>query len=71
MEKVGRKFSSFEEAEDADYQTYIDMTPEERLVVALQLYWMNHDFNDPACHKLERTVKIVHFSELAGMNAPL
>ena len=64
MEKILRKFSSFDAAEQADYDHYAAMTPEERLRIALKLYWMVHDINDPASHRVERVFKIVRFSEL-------
>lgn len=64
MEKILRKFSSFDATEQTDYDHYAAMTPEERLCIALNLYWMVHDINDPASHRVERVFKIVRFSEL-------
>jgi hypothetical protein len=55
MEKVVRKFKSHQEADQADRDYYLSLTPEERIRILMQLI---EDFYGPQ-PRLERVFKIV------------
>ena len=53
-----RKFSSFEEAEQADREQYRAMTARERLELISQLRALRHGPDDAAAPRLERVLRI-------------
>ena len=57
MELVVRKFSSFEEAEQADREEYRNMTPQERINILLAL--IDQGRPDGADERLERVYRVV------------
>ena len=57
MEKVVRKFSSFEEAERADREEYRRMTPQERIDILLALIAQGRPGG--ADERLERVYRVV------------
>lgn len=60
MEKVVRKFATFEEADDADRQFYASLTPEERTRIFLELLELRTLFpKDGAAERLERTARVL------------
>jgi hypothetical protein len=62
MEKVGRVFRSFEEAERAERAYYRSLTPEERLRILFELnkQWAS-SYGDRASKGLERVYRIIKF----------
>jgi hypothetical protein len=60
MEKVVRKFSSFEEADRADLEFYAALTPEKRIEIFLQLLEMRtlSPRFDGAPERLERVARV-------------
>ena len=59
MEKVVRKFNSFEEADAAEHETYMRMTPDERMRIVLQL--REQTYPDAIKQRLARVYRIVKF----------
>jgi len=59
MEKVGRVFASFEEADDADRQAYERMSPQERIEMLLSLRRMMVKEGDESAERLERVLTVV------------
>jgi hypothetical protein len=57
VEKRVRKFSSFEQAEEAEIRDDMAMTPQERLEVVIEL--MNRNLPDGAQQRLARVFKII------------
>ena len=53
-----RKFSSFEEAEQADRERYRSMTAQERLEMISQLRALLHGPDDASAPRLERVLRI-------------
>jgi hypothetical protein len=63
MERVVRKFSSFEEAEEADWEEYRRMTPDERVASAVELWrWWVGEASESS-ERLERVARVVPLSE--------
>jgi hypothetical protein len=58
MEKVVRKFSSFEEAEKADREYYESLTPAQRVAMALELRRMWVGTEDERTERLERVLTV-------------
>lgn len=56
MEKVFRKFNSFEEAEEADREEYRRMTPQQRLEMTLLLRRIALGEGDATEQRLERVL---------------
>ena len=63
MEKVVRKFSSFEEADAADAEYYRKLTPEERVRIVCALMEQSKIFYDDPPEGLERVCRIIPLSE--------
>jgi len=61
MEKVGKKYRSFAEAEQAEKEYYQSLTPEERLDILLDL--IKQGTPDEAFQRLERVYRIVKLHE--------
>ena len=61
MEKVVRKFASFEEAEKADREYYRSLTPAERLAIMIDMIYP--EGSDAASAGFERVYRIVKFSQ--------
>jgi hypothetical protein len=59
VERVARKFRSFEEADQADDQFYADLTPEERLDVLLELVERYRGTLGETADRFERVHRIV------------
>ena len=59
MEKVVRKFNSFEEADAAEHETYMRMTPAERMKILFQLRELMYP--DATAQRLARVYRIVKF----------
>ena len=62
MERIVSKFSSHEEAEEADRRYYLSLTPAERLDILLELISRQRDPNDPSSERLERVYRITELS---------
>lgn len=60
MEKVVNRFSSFEEADEADRHYYRSLTPEQRLEMLLELLAMGDDA-DASERRLAPVYRIVKF----------
>ena len=60
IEQKVAKFSSFEEAEDADRRYYAQLTPARRLEILLSLIQRHREAND-APEGLARVYRIVEF----------
>lgn len=60
MERVVRKFDSFEEAEQADLEYYRSLTPEQRLDILFELVAQVNGENPP---RLERVCRVVKLGE--------
>ncbi len=59
MEKVGRIFRSFEEAEEADRLFYASLTPQERIKIFLNLLELRTLIpQNGAAQGLERTARV-------------
>ena len=61
MEKVARKFSSFQEAEDADRDFYRSLTAAQRIQMMLELLelsWLAKDGSPP---RLEGVYRVAEF----------
>ena len=61
MEPLARKFSSFQEAEEADREFYRSLTPAQRiqmLLELLELVWPDKDGSPP---RLERVYRVAEF----------
>ncbi len=63
MEFTVARFESFAEAEKAERDFYLRLTPEERLKILLDLVAMGREAQDAAGERLARVYRIV---ELAG-----
>jgi hypothetical protein len=61
MEKVGRKFESFAEAEKAERDYYRSLTPQQRLDLMLDI--IRQGAPDEAFQRLERVCRIVKLHE--------
>lgn len=61
MEKIARKFATFEEADAADRAYYRSLTPAERIEIMLDLIYP--EGGDEASARLERVYRIVKFGE--------
>lgn len=61
MEKTGRIFHSFAEAEKADKDYYRSLTPEQRLEIVFELVQSQHP--DEAEQRLERVCRIIKLQE--------
>jgi hypothetical protein len=61
MEKVGRKFKSFAEAEQAERDYYRSLTPQQRLDLMLDI--IRQGAPDEAFQRLERVCRIVKLHE--------
>ena len=59
MEKVVRIFHSFEEADAAEHETYMRMTPDERMRIVLQL--REQIYPDAIKQRLARVSRVVKF----------
>jgi hypothetical protein len=59
MEKVVKKFSSFEAADDAEYEYYRDLTGDEKLQILLELIMPD----DPHAAVIERSARIHPLTE--------
>lgn len=57
MEKVVRIFHSFEEADAADLEERLRMTPEERISIVLEL--QNRYYGDAAQQSFERVCRVI------------
>lgn len=55
MEKVVRKFRTHEDAEKADREYYLSLTPQERMKIFFELIGRNPD----AAKRLERVYRII------------
>ena len=60
MEKVVRKFRTFEDAERADREYYASLTPDERMAILLELVQREHG---DASKGLERVYRVVELGE--------
>ncbi len=58
MEKVVRKFTSFEEAEQADREYYRSLTPAQRVAMAMELRRMWAGMEDECTERLERVLTV-------------
>lgn len=63
MEKVVRKFASFQEAEQADRDYYRSLTPEERLEIAFELWWRYYCPGEQNPPRLERVCRVIQREE--------
>ncbi len=61
MEKVGRKFRSFAEAEQAEREYYRSLTPQQRLDLMLDL--IRQSVPDEAFERFERVCRVVKLHE--------
>ena len=59
MEKIGRIFASFEEADEADRQAYERMSPQQRIEMLLSLRRMMVKEGDESAERLERVLTVV------------
>jgi cytochrome c-type biogenesis protein CcmH/NrfG len=59
MEKLVRKFSSFEAADDAEYEFYRDLTGDEKFQMLLELIMPD----DPHAAVIERSARIHPLTE--------
>jgi hypothetical protein len=59
VEKVVRVFASFEEADAADRQAYEQMSPQQRIDMALSLRRMMVKEGDESAERLERVLTVV------------
>ena len=57
MDKVFRKFKSFEEAEEADRQYYLSLTPKERLEILGEIIWRANGETFPRLERVYRIIK--------------
>ena len=64
MEKVVRKFASFEEAEKADREYYRSLTPAERLAIMIDMIYP--EGSDAANSRMEKVCRIVRFEDLGS-----
>jgi len=62
MRNVLRVFSSFREAEQADWALYASMSPQERLDVLLDLVARQRESMGEAAARLERVYRVVELS---------
>ena len=60
METVVRKFRSFDEADDADYEYYRDLSGNEKLQILLELIMPEN----PDAAVIERSARVYPLSEL-------
>ena len=59
MEKVARKFRSFAEAEKADRESYLSLTPEQRLDILGELIARVHPNSvEEKIERISRTIKL-------------
>ena len=63
MEKVVKKFSSFEEADEADYEYYRDLSPDERLAIFCELLSLVKDADESTSPRMERFFRIARLGE--------
>lgn len=61
MEIVGKKYRSFAEAEQAEKEYYLSLTPEERLNIVLDL--IKQGAPNECLQRLERVYRIVKLHE--------
>ncbi len=61
MEKVGRKFLSFAEAEQAEREYYRSLTPQQRLDLMLEI--IRQGAPDEAFERFERVCRVVKLHE--------
>lgn len=57
MDKVVKKFTSFEEAEEADRQYYRALTPEQRLDILGELIYKANGETFPRLERVYRVIK--------------
>jgi hypothetical protein len=62
MERVVRKFTSFQEADEATYAYYRSLTPEQRLQLLLDLIMPE----DPNEARIERVAKVYPLAQERG-----
>lgn len=63
MDRVGKVFRSFDEADAADDQFYADLTPEERLDLLLELVERHRSDLGEAASRLERVHRVIELSQ--------
>jgi len=60
MRKTLRRYSSFQEAEDADRAFYASLSPQERLDMLLDLVVRHREFMGEAAERLERVYRVAY-----------
>jgi hypothetical protein len=63
VEKVVRIFKSFEEADRADREYRMSLTPDERVSIAVTLMGQSRIFYDDPPERLERVCRAIPLSE--------
>lgn len=63
MDKIVKKFSSFEEAEKADYEFYRNLTPDERLSIFCDLLSLVTEKDESTSPGMERVFRIARLGE--------
>jgi hypothetical protein len=63
MERRVAKFSSHQEAEQADLEYYRSLTPQQRLDILLELIEASRKEGDAASERFERVYRIVKLSQ--------
>ena len=63
MDKTVQKFSSFEEADKADYEFYQALTPDERLQIFCDLLSLVKDKDESTSPRMERVLRIARLGE--------
>lgn len=58
MDKVVRKFSNFADADRADREYYLSLTPEERLRILFELVRRAQDDPPPRLERVYRVIKL-------------
>jgi len=61
MEKVVRVFRSFEEAHEADLEESLQLTPQQRISIVLELRTRGH--GDAADQRLARVCRVIELQE--------
>ena len=59
MERVAKKFSSFEEQQKADREYYRSLTPQQRLDILLEMIVTYRDGLDEAERRFKRVCRVV------------
>jgi hypothetical protein len=62
VDRTGKVFRSFEDADEADHQFYADLKPEERLDMLLELIERHRSDCGEAASRFERVHRIVELS---------